>query len=437
MSQSRTPESSNSGSSGEQARNDDATAAASARTDTATHDRLEATKVQLARAETKLTRLTNTVMALLPVRVWRHFLDRNGFLLAAGMSYQSIFAIFAGIYVAFAVAGFWLLGNPNTFTALVDLIDQLAPGLVSTSGSGGVITEASLKELAESGQDLFGWTGLIAIGGLLWTATAYMTYARMAVRSAFGLPKDRRPYVLVKSFDAIGALVFGIALVVAAVVSIVATSLLSWVSGLLGIPPDSAATELSVRVGGLVLVFIINTLSIAGLFKFLSGASMHWSRLWRGSLLGGIALSVLQLLANLIVTLSTQSPIYATFAAFAIFLVMMLWFRLTNIVILTAASWIAVEAADRDENLRRISEDELEAEQTAIELQALTVAAEVRVRRARELVTEANWFQRPGRARALREAREDLEQARADAATHAATMRKMPRPNRIQAWLDS
>ena len=56
-------------------------------------------------------------MALFPVRVWRHFLVRNGFLLSAGMSYQALFAIFAAVYVVFAVAGIWLTGNEQALNA--------------------------------------------------------------------------------------------------------------------------------------------------------------------------------------------------------------------------------------------------------------------------------------------------------------------------------
>ena len=57
--------------------------------------------------------LTHKTMALFPVRVWRHFLARNGFLLSSGMSYQALFAVFAAIYVVFAVAGIWLTRQPG------------------------------------------------------------------------------------------------------------------------------------------------------------------------------------------------------------------------------------------------------------------------------------------------------------------------------------
>ena len=48
-------------------------------------------------------------MGMFPVRVWRHFLQHNGFLIAAGVSYQALFSFFAGIYVAFAGVGLWAL----------------------------------------------------------------------------------------------------------------------------------------------------------------------------------------------------------------------------------------------------------------------------------------------------------------------------------------
>lgn len=57
----------------------------------------------------RATELTKKTLAWFPVRVWRHFLQHNGFLLAASISYQALFAIFAVIYVAFAAVGVWLL----------------------------------------------------------------------------------------------------------------------------------------------------------------------------------------------------------------------------------------------------------------------------------------------------------------------------------------
>ena len=49
-------------------------------------------------ARTRIASVTRWARGLFPVRVWLHFLDRNGFLLAAGMSYQALFAVFAAAY---------------------------------------------------------------------------------------------------------------------------------------------------------------------------------------------------------------------------------------------------------------------------------------------------------------------------------------------------
>lgn len=391
--------------------------------DAGLRERLEGTtrRVSELAPVKRVTRMTQQTLAWFPVRVWRHFLARNGFLLAAGMSYQAIFAVLAGIYVAFAIAGLWLFGTPEAYDAFVQIIGAFAPGLI---GPDGVIDQDDLKELANGGASLFGWTGAAALAGVIWTAIGYITYARTAVRSAFGLPKDRRSYVLLKTRDLLAGLVFGLALFVAAVLSVATTSLLTWLVDLIGLDRGAWFTVV-VRTGGLLVVFAINTLSLATLFRFLSGAAVPWHRLWTGSLLGGFALALLQLLANLVVTITTHSPLYAAFAVFAVFLGLLLWFRLTNIVILVAASWIAVEARDRGENLRRITPEQLEAEQEAAERRALLVAAQVRVRDAKSELAAAPWYRKAFAKRQLRLAEAELGEQEAE--QHEASGRSVGR----------
>ncbi|HLM17764.1 MAG TPA: YhjD/YihY/BrkB family envelope integrity protein, partial [Acidimicrobiia bacterium] len=243
-------------------------------------------------------------MELFPVRVWRHFLSRNGFLLTAGMSYQSLFAVFAAVYVVFAVAGLWFFNIEQALDALVLLINTIAPGLV---GDDGVITTATLEEISTASTSLFGWTGAVALAGLIWTAIGWVTYTRMAVRSIFSLPKDTRSYVLLKARDLVAALAFGAALLVAAVLSIVATGFLGWLLSLVGfeVSGQSPLVTTTIQWGALVVVFVIDTLALAVLFRFLSGAQVAWRRIWRGSLLGSIALSLLQLLGGTVLSFAS------------------------------------------------------------------------------------------------------------------------------------
>ncbi|MGX5695014.1 YihY/virulence factor BrkB family protein [Agromyces soli] len=351
----------------------------------------------------KVTDLTQRTMALFPVRVWRRFLAQNGFILSAGLSYEALFAVFAAVYVGFAVAGIWLTTNTEAMEALFGLVNTLAPGLV---GDEGIITVADLDAAMSTSTGLFGWTGAIALVGLLWTAIGWITYSRIAVRSIFGLPKDKRAYLLLKARDLVAGLCFGAVLFLAALISLGVTSFTGWLFDLLGWDSSSTWFKLTIQLGTLVLVFIIDTLALAVLFRFLSGASVPWRRMWTGSLLGSAALSVLQLFSGLIVSSTTSNPLLATFA---VFIGMLLWFHLTSIVILVAAAWIAVEAADANESLRRVTAEQLEAERRAEEHRALVTAARVRVREATRELEASNWFGRFSARRRLADAQQQLD----------------------------
>jgi membrane protein len=336
----------------------------------------------------RVTDLTRRTMEFFPVRVWRHFLQRNGFLLSAGMSYQALFATFAAIYVAFAIAGLWLVSTPETLEALITLINTYAPGLI---GEDGLITTDDLVEVTEASTSLFGLTGAVALAGLIWTAISWITYTRLAVRSTFGLPRDDRPYALLKARDFLASLGFGLALVVAALLSIVATTLLDAFLDLLGLSEDAASPVMSggLRFGSLVVVFVIDTLALAVLFRFLSGAAVPWRRMWIGSLLGSGALSVLHVLGGFLVTATTSNPLLATFT---VFIGLLLWFRLASIVILVAAAWIAIETADADDTLRPVTPDQRAAEALLAEREAEAAERRRELRAIRDAMEDAGWF---------------------------------------------
>ena len=372
-------------------------------------DRIDALGQRFEAPIGRVTTLTQKTLALFPVRVWRHFLSRNGFILSAGMSYQALFAIFAAVYVVFAVSGIWLTSNEATLDALARLLNTYAPGLI---GDEGIISVDALADIASSSTSLFGWTGAVALVGLIWTAISWVTYARIAVRSIFGLPKDSRAYALLKARDFLVGFAFGAILVVAAVLSVATTSFLEWVAGLLGFPLGRGWSEFFVQGGAILVVFIIDTLALAVMFRFLSGAAMPWRRMWVGSFLGAAALAVLQLLSGLLFSSAAANPLLATFT---VFIGLLLWFRLTSIVILVAAAWIAVEASDAHETLRKVTPEALAVEERERELQALVTAARVELREARNDLAASGWIARIPARRRLAHAEDELMKAEASA----------------------
>lgn|GEM_PF-270328 len=390
----------------------DARAAADAaqREEESLRERWEATEQSLRQRFdapiSRATRLTQATMAWFPVRVWRHFLIENGFLLAAGVSYVALFACFAAIYLVFAIAGIWLGGSPEAVDALIELINVYIPGLIADSG--GLATPDQVQAIASQNSGVLGWTGIIALGTLIWTAIDWVTYSRRAVRELFAIPPDRRSYFLLKARDFLAALIFGAALILGAALSTVGTYAVEWIFSLIGWSDTSALTDISVSIGSLLIGFAVTSTALVGLFRFLTGTKLPWRRIWPGAMLGGAGISVLQLGAGLLLSYTPSNPLLATFA---IFIGMLLWFRLLGIVMLVAAAWIAVAAKDRDVVLL----PQTEADRIAAEHAALLVAARVRLRTAQDARDQAPWYRAWIADRAVRDAEQELSQVEAAA----------------------
>jgi membrane protein len=353
----------------------------------------------------KATALTQRTLGWFPVRVWRRFLQRNGFLLAAGISYQALFATFAGIYVAFAIAGLWLGGSTEAIDGLIELINSYIPGLISENG---LFTEQQVTDIATNNAGVLGITGAIALGTLMWTAIGFVTFARRAVRDIFGLPPDLRSYFMLKARDLVGALLFALALLLGFAATSIGTWALELVFGRFGWSDSSGWFGMATRIGSIVISFVIFTAALAALIRFLTGTKLPWRRIRPGALLGGGAITVLEFFTG---WLFIYTPTNALLATFAIFVGMLLWFRIIGIIILVAASWIAISAEDQDIPLLPQSE----ADRLAAEHAALVVAARVRLRTAREARDAAPWFRTWAADRAVRNAEHELAQVQASA----------------------
>lgn len=355
----------------------------------------------------RVIELKDRTLAAFPVRVWRNFSYSNGFLLSAGMSYYVLFALFALLYVAFAGAGLWLGASDAAIGALVRLMNTYIPGLIGIDGEG-LVSVDDVTEIAKSSGGVLGVTGAIALGVALWTAVGAVTFTRRAVRDLFGLPFDARSYWLLKARDFFSAIVFGGAMLVGAVVSWAGVWALEQLYHLLGWSTGSWPFDLSVRLLSVVVAFALDAAALALLVRFLTGTVLRWRYIWPGALLGGGAMVILQLGAGLLLSRVPGNPLLASFA---VIVGLLLWCRWLAIVVLIAASFIAVTAMDHDQPLER--EDETAARKA--EEQALVLAARVRLRRAEDAAVEAPWYRRSAARRAVRRAQDALADALADA----------------------
>jgi membrane protein len=277
-------------------------------------------------------------LGLKPVRVYLNYGENRGRLLAGGLSFQSIFAVFAAVWIGFAVAGIVLRSNPGLADAVFSLIDRSIPGLIDTGDGRGAINEHSLLTTT-----ILGWTGAIAAGGLLFTALGWLASARDAVRALFDRPGERTNFLLLKLKDLVLAVCFGAAVLVSAALSVLSTQALNAALGWLGIGEHSIVTTILGRGLGLLLMLLLDTAVLAALFRLLSGLAIPLPRLLTGALLGAIALGVLKVLGTALLGGASRNPLLASFA---VIVGLLIWFNLICQVILLAASWIAVGMRD-------------------------------------------------------------------------------------------
>ena len=79
---------------------------------------------------TSLQRLIARVIKLRPVRVFLRYSDKNGPILAGGLSLTALYSVFAGLYVGFALLGLSIESNPDLKDAVVGTLSSSVPGLI-------------------------------------------------------------------------------------------------------------------------------------------------------------------------------------------------------------------------------------------------------------------------------------------------------------------
>lgn len=318
------------------------------------------------------------------VRAVMLFMEQRGPMLADSVTYRTLFSVFAGMFLGFAIAGIWLAGNPDAMDALVDTIGTAIPGLV---GEGAIIDPDDLIQPITL--SLAGIAGLI---GLVGSAIGAVGSLRRAFR-ALGDQSDEHTFFLwVILRDLALAVGFGVSLAIAAAVTFFSTTALEAVFDVLGIASGHPAYDVTTRAVSILVIFAIDTLVIAGMFLVLSGLRPSARSLWTGALLGGVGLAVLQVLSSLFVGGASTNPLLASFGSLIALLV---WFNLSSQVILIAGAYIITGI---DEERDRIG----------ARFGAPTPAVR-RMRRAERRATDA--------AAELAAAREAVAEERGDAAT--------------------
>ncbi len=283
--------------------------------------------------------LIGWVKKLFVVRVLLYYSNAQGALLASGLAFQAIFAVFAAVWVGFSIIGLIVSGDAHLQKPLVDFLAVSVPGLIKSSSGNGAIDP---RVLLSAGT--FTLSGIIALVGVLVTAVGWLASARTAIRIIFGVPQAKNNFFLLKLRDLVIALGFGVALVVSAALSVAGSAATGLGLDLLGISPHSLVGNIAGKSVTIGLSFVLDAVILGALFRVLSGVSIPWRRLFGGVVIGAIALGALKVAGGSLLGVSKSNPLLASFA---VILGLLIFFNFVCQVILLSASWVSVALDDR------------------------------------------------------------------------------------------
>lgn len=269
-------------------------------------------------------------------RIWRtvsRFTQVGGGVLSAGMSYQALFAVFAGLWLGFSALGIWLRGRDELLETLVSQINMLVPGLIGDSDSS-LVSVRSL--LSAPGVSL---GSVLAGASLAFVAVLWFTGTRRAIRITFGLEvKEYRNWFLLKFRDLVLAVCFSLAILVSSALTLVSTNVFDAVLDWFGWGHDSWI------VGGLgtfaryAAMYVFDVIVLMAMFRYLAEIRVPRVHLLVGCGVGAAATFLLKIAGAALLNGVTSNPLLAPFA---VLVGLLLWFNFVCRVLLLTASWIA------------------------------------------------------------------------------------------------
>jgi len=272
------------------------------------------------------------------VRVLVRYGRDRGPILASGMAYQALFAVFAGLWVAFSIAGVVVSNSIGLRQTILDFLRDIVPGLVKNGSDNGAIDPAVFTE-----GFAFGISGIVAFVGLLLTALGWLAAARDSVRTLFDLPPASTNAVLQKLIDLGLGVAFGVLLLLAAALSVVGTTATEAVLDGWGVDERSVVALVASRTVTLIVAVLVYAVALAGLYRLLAGVKVPVRILRHGVLLGAIGLATLTVAGGLLLGGAQSNPLIGSFAVVAGLLI---YYNFVSQVILIAATWMAVDVDD-------------------------------------------------------------------------------------------
>ncbi len=282
-----------------------------------------------------------------------HYSARDGNAQAGAVTFFGFLSFFPVLALAFFAIGWISEVYPAARGDLVDLLEQLLPGVV---GNGeGQISLATFEERAAA----LGWIGLV---GVVYSGLGWVSGMRRALQVMFVLPREGQPgLLLAKAGDLATLVVLGAVLLL----SVSLSGAVAWFSelilGRLGLADSWLAAALLWLLGHGLAIGATTILFIA-MFRMLARPHVASRALWQGAVTGAVGFEVLKGAANFLIGLTKEQP---AFQAFGVALILVVWINYFSRLVMLSASWAyAAPVAEQVRDLEAqplATDDELES----------------------------------------------------------------------------
>ncbi|WP_144205876.1 inner membrane protein YhjD [Mycobacterium tilburgii] len=268
------------------------------------------------------------------ISAYTHFDARNGGLLAAGLTYYTIFALFPLLMVSFAVVGFVLASDPPLIEAIKTHIRDAVDAAL----------EQQLVDLMNSAINARASVGIIGLITAAWAGLGWMSHMRGAVTSMWW---DERYESAGFVRDKISDLIAMVGTFAVIVVTLALTALghatpmhaaLKW----LGVHNFSLFGEIF-RGVSILMSLLVSWLLFTWLIGRLPRHRVDLADAARAGLLAAVAFELFKQVGSIYLRVVVRSPAGATFGPV---LGLMVFDYITGYLVLFATAWAATFSGD-------------------------------------------------------------------------------------------
>jgi membrane protein len=254
------------------------------------------------------------------LRVYQGISDNRILLVAAGVTFYSLLAIFPGIAALISIYG--LFADPATVAGHLDTIASVAPG-----GAVDVLRE-QMTRLASQGGTTLGISFVVSLAISFWTANSGVKAIFDALNIVYGEEEKR-------GFLKLNAITLSVTLGIVAFILLTLAAIVA-VPVALAYIPIPGVTALVVKISRWPILFALVTTALAVLYKY--GPSRTEPR-WRWITWGSVSAAIVWLAASVLFSwyVASFGSYNKTYGSLGAVIGFMTWIWISIIVVLVGA----------------------------------------------------------------------------------------------------